>query len=324
VALRISPHAGLLIGVMLEPTTIRTVATTLDGKMVASLQLPSSKTFTYALSRLQQAVGTLVQQEAGSSMDQVRGIGVGVPGLMDRDGNLTLAPNLSWENLALRRELEEVFPVPVYVDNDTKAAALAEKLFGACRDQNDFIFITGHSGVGSGLYLGGSLYRGSSGYAGEIGHMKIVPNGRPCGCGKRGCLEAYVSGSAILARLEERGTVLGDIWEVAAQAEAGQPDVLDVLVETGRFLGYAIANLLNVINPRLVVLSGNLAVVAPFILPAVRQAITDHALDATCRTTDILVSPLGTESVPMGGVALAMEGFLSLPSWLAAGTFRTP
>lgn len=322
VALRISPHAGLFIGVMLEPVTLRTIATTLDGRIVTSLQVESSRDVVQVLTRLKSAAETLVQQ-AGSSMAQVRGIGVGVPGLMDRHGELTFAPNLGWENIAIRKVLEGIFSAPIYVDNDTKAASLAEKLFGSCRDQNDFIFITGHSGVGGGLYLGGNLYRGANGYAGEVGHMTLVPDGLPCGCGKRGCLEAYASIPSILARLEERGVVLNDVWEIAAQASLAQPDVLAVLAEAGRYLGYAVANLLNVINPRLVVLGGSLAVIAPYTLPAIREMLAANALNATRETADILISPLGAESVPMGGIALAMEGFLSLPSWLVASTFRT-
>lgn len=212
-------------------------------------------------------------------------------------------------------KLKKAFTFPVYADNDTKAAALAEKLFGACRNVTDFIYITGHSGVGGALFLGDRLYRGAGGFAGEIGHMKVVRDGRLCSCGARGCLEAYLSERSILSRLEEAGLDLEDVWAVAERAQSGDKGVLSILTETGRYLGFAVADLINLVNPSLVVLGGNLAIVAPFVLPAMQEVIAGNALEAPRSETGIIVSPLGAESVPMGGITLALEGFLSLPGW---------
>jgi predicted NBD/HSP70 family sugar kinase len=313
VALTISRDAGLFIGARLEPHTIRVIGTYLDGSPVTSLQVEGSVSLAETLSRLKQTVEELVTR-CNFTLSQVRGLGVGIPALMDLEGNLTLAPNLGWRDEPIRTRLEKYFGTALYVDNDTKAAALAERLFGSCREVRDFIFITGHSGVGGGLVLDGTLYRGAGGYAGEIGHIKLVPGGRPCGCGGRGCLEAYTSEAAILARLAEVGLAFEDLSQVALAAERGEGRVLQVLDETGELLGRALASLINLLNPRRIVLGGNLAVVAPFTLAAINRMLGAEALAAPLADLTLNISPLGIESVPMGGVALAMEGFLALPS----------
>ena len=124
-----------------------------------------------ALVTLREAVDRKIA-EIGESWSSVRALGVGIPGLMDRDGNLVLAPNLGWRDVPIRAMLEEIFDCPVAVDNDTKAAAMAERLFGLCRKTDDYVYLTGDSGVGGALVLGGRVYRGSGGFAGEIGHTK--------------------------------------------------------------------------------------------------------------------------------------------------------
>jgi predicted NBD/HSP70 family sugar kinase len=224
-----------------------------------------------------------------------------------------LAPNLGWRDVPIRAMLEDLFGCPVEVDNDTKAAAIAERLFGMCRRTDDFIYVTGDSGVGGALFLGGRLYRGAGGFAGEIGHTKVAPGGNLCGCGRRGCLETYVSEAAILRRLAEQGIEAADIGVVAALADQGHGRVLDLLGEAGRHLGFALSNLVNILNPQLIVLGGNLAVVGSWIMPGLEQALAQQALAPLAAEVSIRVSPLGEDAVPMGGIALALDGFLAPP-----------
>ncbi|QCN99555.1 ROK family transcriptional regulator (plasmid) [Azospirillum argentinense] len=316
-ALGIAPSAGLLVGARLEPGTIRIVSTTLAGTVVEQSQIPGSTDLAAALRHLHEGIDAVVAAswpEGGAAPPPLRGIGIGIPALMDREGRLVLAPNLGWRDTPIRPLLEEALGAPVHVDNDTKAAAMAERLFGACRGVEDFVYLTGHSGVGGGLFLGGRLYRGAQGFAGEIGHLTVVPGGRPCGCGKRGCLETYVSETSILAQAGERGRALPDLWAAAAAARDGDPVVRTLLEESGSHLGFALSHLVNLANPDLVVLGGNLSIVAEFILPALNAALDEHALEPLRRDLRLVVSPLGPDAVPMGGIALAMDGFLSVPS----------
>lgn len=317
IALCISEDAGLLVGARMEPAAVRLMAASPAGTPVRTLQVAGSTDPDVAIEQLITGVETLVA-ECGRSLDAVLGIGVGVPALMDSSGRLAFAPNLGWRDVEIRKPLEDRWSAPIYVDNDTKAGGLAEKLFGSCQEVDDFVFIAGHSGVGAALYLDGRLYRGASGYAGELGHVKIRPGGRACACGGAGCLEAYLSESALLARLAERGATFGDLRAVSAAAEAEDPAVIDVLAESGAMLGEAASDLVNLLNPARIVLGGNMAVVAPFMVAGMERVLAERSLAAPRSACEVVLSPLGIESVTMGGVALAMEGFLSLPGWLAA------
>lgn len=307
-ALRIAAEAGILVGVSMEPDVIRLIATELDGTRRAMVEVPGSLAIDAAIAALENG---LTQTIAGLEAEgpAIRGIGIGLPGLVDPHGRLVFAPNLGWRDVALAEHLAGL-GVPVRVDNDSKAAALAEHLFGVCRGVRDFVYVNGHSGIGGGLHLMGELYRGENGFAGELGHMKIVPGGRPCGCGGRGCFEAYASERAIRADLAAAGRRFATLADIAAAADGGDPAVCAVLGEAGRHLGRGLANVINILSPRRVVLAGVLAVLAPYLLPPAREVIAGEALAAIWREAEIVVSGLGEDAVAMGGIALAMQDFL--------------
>jgi predicted NBD/HSP70 family sugar kinase len=200
------------------------------------------------------------------------------------------------------------------VENDTKAAAIAEHLFGSCQGVADFVLLHGGSGVGGALFLQGALYHGI-GLGGELGHMKVFPHGRPCSCGGNGCLEAYVSEPAIRARLAENGRSLPDaaaLDAAAVQRCAADPAVRAVLEDAGRVLGLAMANLINLLNPKRIVLAGSLAALSGAMLANAQSALVENVLPAMGSAAEIKVSELGADAVALGGVGLAMEGFLPL------------
>jgi predicted NBD/HSP70 family sugar kinase len=286
------------------------VACLLDGTRQAALQVAPGVTVEAALDNLKHGVEMLLA-EMGLAYCAVRGIGVGQHGLMDRTGHLVLAPRMGWRDVAMGEKLRALFPVPVQVENDTKAAALAERLFGACRGVDDFVIVHGGSGIGGALYLQGTLYRGV-GLAGELGHMKIVAHGQLCGCGGRGCLEAYIAEPAIKARLADRGRWFDDTAAVALAASHDEV-VREVLDEAGAMLGLALANLANLLNPSRIVLAGSLTVLSERLLPAARSALAENALMVIGEQVEIIVSELGEDAVELGGVGLAMDGFLPLP-----------
>ncbi len=310
-ALNIAPSAGIFVGARLEPNKIRIISTNLAGDPLVRLDLVGSSGIMESLQMFREGLEQIIRKSGSSPA--VRGIGVGVPGLMDREGSLVLAPNLGWHGLAIQRMLQEGLEAPVYVDNDANAAALAERLFGACRNSANFVYLSCHSGLGAGLFLDGRLFRGAQGFSGEIGHITAVPDGRPCGCGKRGCVEAYVSEGGILRTLAERGLAMASLSEVAAAARQGTPDVLEVLDQVGHHMGLALASLVNILNPERVVLGGTLATVFEFIEGALHRTLDRHVLAPQREMLQVLLSPLGSEVVPMGGIALAMDGFLSTP-----------
>lgn len=259
------------------------------------------------------------------------GIGVGVLGLVQADtGELRLAPNLHWHNLPLQSIWHERYGIPVFVENQATAAALGEHYFGAAKDYADTIFIDASVlGIGAGIVLNGKLFKGSQGFAGEAGHMVVDPNGPLCGCGNRGCWEAVLSSPAIAGRLRERiergepsvavDLVGGDLDELTLEtvhqaAVMGDAPAEAVLIEASRWMGYGLANLINIFNPQLVILGGALSqTLAPY-LDEVRQAVRDRALAPPVEGVAIELSSLGSNACVMGTIAVVLDEILREPA----------
>jgi predicted NBD/HSP70 family sugar kinase len=310
-ALNIAPSAGIFVGARLEPRKVRIISTNLAGELLSRLDLPGSTDIYESIALFREGLQQIIQ--SSGSDPAVRGIGVGVPGLMDRDGSLVLAPNLGWHRVPIRSLLQEGLEAPVYVDNDANAAAMAERLFGACKNCSNFAYLSCHSGLGAGLFMEGRLFRGVHGFSGEIGHVTAVPNGRACGCGKWGCVETYVSEGGILRTLSERGRWFSNLAEVADAARQQEVIVLEVLREVGQYLGMTLSGLVNLLNPEMVVLGGTLANVFEFLEDAMHKTMDVHVMPPLREVLRVILSPLGSEVVPMGGIALAMDGFISAP-----------
>lgn len=304
VALSIPASAGFVLGVRLEPDRIEVVAADLGGRILDRESRPGARAPRDAIDALGAAVATLERQLGRIPL---KAVGIGVPALIDRGGHLLLAPNLHWRDVPLAALAAERLPAPVVIDNDANAAAIAEREFGRCVGVDDFIYVSGHSGIGGAIFAAGRLYRGADGIAGEFGHIRVVPEGRACACGGHGCLEGYASVPGLLASLAARGIAAADIVEVAMRAEAGEAAVLAVLAETGELIGRALAGSVNTLNPSHLVLGGDVAVVAPWMLSALRNALARAALEPIAARLNIELSALGADAVPMGGVALALQ-----------------
>jgi predicted NBD/HSP70 family sugar kinase len=312
--LYINSSAGLFLGIGLETNVVRLIAAGLDGVPRAHLAVRSSLDLRRAARQIKQGVQKILR-ECGVDPKLVCHVGIGLPSLIDNNGRIMFAPNLrwtdlKWTDLAIVPELQSVVPAPVHIENNANAAALAEQRFGICRGISDFVLIHGHSGIGGSLYLSDDLYRGSGGLAGELGHIKVVPRGRPCSCGGHGCLEAYVSEKAICARVLELGRNVKDVSDIAEAAAQGDKIVLKVLGEAGEHLGFALANITNVVDVHFIVLGGDLASLAEYLLPSLKKTFIDNVLPIVGSEIKFLVSALGRDAVAFGGIALAMDAFL--------------
>jgi len=312
--LEIDPDAGVLLGARLEPGVVRVLAATLDGTPLRKWQGPAGDDPDAAVAGLGRGVDALLA-ELGVGWPAVKAVGVGIPALVARGGHLAFGPNLGWRDVPMRERLAALWPVPVAVDNDTKAAALAEKLFGTAQHARDFVVIAGHSGIGGALYLGERLVRGSGGFAGEVGHVTAVPGGRPCACGDRGCLEAYLAERAVVEQLRERSVDVTSYRGAAEACAAGDAAALALLDELGDMLGRVLADLVDLLDPELIVLGGSMTHVVPYLLPAVARRLSEPALTGVRSPCQVVASQLGPEAVTMGGVALALETVLGLPAW---------
>lgn len=212
--------------------------------------------------------------DAGVRRDQIVSIGIGVPGTVElASGNVILAPNLFWRDVPLGARMKAGFPeIPIYIDQDTNTAALGE--FWLCDDPlvTNLFFITISTGIGSGLILDKKLYRGRGNMAGEIGHITVEKDGEPCTCGSKGCLQAYAKGPAIAAKVVRRikqgeKSVLAEhihedqltAAQVAEAASQGDRLAREVLLQAAEYVGVALANVVSLLNPDLIIIGGGVA-----------------------------------------------------------------
>jgi glucokinase-like ROK family protein len=261
----------------------------------------------------------------------VRGIGLGVPGLVDQaHGEVKLAPNLGWSDVPLRQLLMEQFALPVYVENEANAAALGEFYFGVGREHHDFLYLNAGVGMGAGIIIDDKLFRGSCGYAAEVGHMIIDPQGDLCGCGKRGCWETRVGPRAVVRRFQYllRQGVHSTVMEttgncpsrvtfqiVADAARQSDPAALEAMHEVALDLGLGIANLVNIFNPEMVVLGGALAYASEILLPDVEKTVHAYALSLPCKPLRIVASAHYTDGSVVGAAALVLDNIFSEPNF---------
>ncbi len=257
---------------------------------------------------------------------QIVGVGVAVVGLVRRrDGMVAMAPNLGWHDAPLGARLSDILgpEVPVTVANEADLAALAESRRGVGRGVDDSIVVWGSVGVGGGLIVGGRPLTGIEGYSGEIGHLPVDPDGDPCSCGSTGCWETKVGTRAIQRRAGRPvDDSLGAFDALVRDAEAGIPEVIDALAETGRWLGIGLAGLINVFNPGLIVLGGRLAEIEPHVRPALEAELDRRAIAPSRRAVSIVPADLGWTAQLLGAAELAFDPLLADPAaWLRS---RTP
>jgi len=250
------------------------------------------------------------------------GIGVGVPGLTDPDqGIVRQAVHLHWTDLPLKKIIQERFQIPVYLCNDSHAAAQAEYTFGQMRRSPNLILIRIGQGIGAGIILSGRIHSGDSHGAGEIGHLTVVEGGRLCSCGNYGCLETVATPEAIVQRLRELVMTGPDAhwpaviaWNFVCQMfAAGDETVSAVIQEAGRYLGISIASLVSVLNIRRIVISGRYREFGEVFLEAVRCEVQRRALPATAAETQLVHSNLDPDIILLGVSALVLAQEMGLP-----------
>jgi predicted NBD/HSP70 family sugar kinase len=250
--------------------------------------------------------------------DTVIGVGVAVAGVVRRsDGCVSRAPNLGWTDAPLGVSLARSLgaAAPVSVANEADLGVLAEHRRGAARGVDNVLYVSGEVGVGGGLLVDGRPLAGEAGYGGEIGHLPVNPAGSVCGCGSIGCLETEVGEGALLrhAGHPEAGGRLA-VEAVLREAADGSPVALAALDHVGRWLGLGLAGLVNVLNPRLVVLGGLFGRIHPWIAAILEEELTRRALPAPRALVKVVPASLGLDAPLLGAAELAFEPLLSDPA----------
>jgi len=322
IMLRINASAYHVIGVYAGAKKIRTVTATLDGKVQqqAERSLPSEPSPEQFLKHLQQAVQQVI--DATPAGQPFLGIGVGMHGLVDPERGVSVfAPNLNLHDVPIKQVLEAHFHLPVEVENDVRALALAESWFGQGQGIADFICVNVGTGVGAGIIINHALYHGPSFTAGEMGHTTIDVNGPRCSCGNYGCLEALAAGPALVKRaqsairfgkpslLEQMTDSLDDLTGdlIYQAAEQGDALAVEVLADTGRYLGIGIANLINTLNPTSIIISGGVAGAGDFVLRPLQETVRTRALRIPAQAVHITRSHLGKYGIAIGAFTLLLQ-----------------
>ena len=261
--------------------------------------------------------------EANGGVDKIKGIGVGAPDGNYYTGNIEFAPNLPWKGVVpLAAMFEERLGIPVALTNDANAAAVGEMTYGAARGMKDFIMITLGTGVGSGIVINGQVVYGHDGFAGELGHVIVRrENGRMCGCGRKGCLEAYCSATGVartareflaartepslLRAIPAESITSKDVYDAAVK---GDQLALDIFEFTGTLLGEALADAIAFSSPEAIILFGGLAKAGSYILNPVQKAIDANVLSIYKGKTKLLLSELkDADAAVLGASALGWE-----------------
>ena len=276
------------IGIDIGGTKIAGALVDAEGQILKDLRVPTPAKDPNALV---DAVVALIEEL--SKGQEVLGAGIAAAGFIDADqANIIYAPNLSWRNEPFKAKLEARLSIPVIIENDANAAGWAEYRYGAGKGYKHMIMLTIGTGVGGAVITDSKMLRGGFGIAGELGHLRIVPDGILCGCGQKGCLESYGSGTALLkaakdlaasgtqegARLRELEASAGKLTgqEVYQAILESDPGALRILAELGSWLGQAIASLTAVLDPEIVVIGGGVSAAGNLLLNPIREAYLKH------------------------------------------------
>lgn len=261
---------------------------------------------------------------SGVAPETVLGVGVSVPGQVQCEGGVSVfAPNWDWHGVPLQALLSEHLDLPLHLDNPLKASTIAELWFGAGRSRDNVVVVTLGTGVGAGIAVGGTLYRGATNSAGEWGHTPLVLGGRACHCGASGCVETYVGAPGIMQHLRELdpgSPLLHDDYQTASidslarALRTGDPVAVKTVAETARYLGAAMACLINLLNPDVIVLSGWVAAkLGKPLLDDVRDVLARHSLQRPLGAVDIELCSLASNPVSLGAATFALEAMLAAP-----------
>jgi glucokinase-like ROK family protein len=325
--LRLIPNARFSIGVHIGVGMFRVAVTDLIAEIIYNqmtkfdLDTPSEDVISKVAENIE-----LIIQESGVDRANVIGIGVGASGLVNyMSGVNVLAPRLGWKDVPIKYLLESHLDLPVSVDNNVRSMALGEAFFGAYRGVGSLAFVYGRIGVGAGFVVDGQLFRGSSAGAGEIGHTIMLPQGGDlCSCGNSGCLETLISEpvlvkqaeifaeenpESLLAQYLKKEDISGKMEQIFTAARDGDKISLDFIEDRACYLGIALGNLINMINPEVILLGGMFAQGHDLIIPVAEEKMKEAAFARLGEKVQIAATGFGWRAGIIGAAALALTTF---------------
>ena len=293
-----------VIGVDVGGTKTLAAVMSAEGEIEARVERPTAVSSEQALlGELDSAV-----EELRAAHGDIAALGFGIPSRIDqRSGRAVASVNIPLAGVPFRDRMHERHGLPVAIDNDANAAAIAEWKVGAARGASHVVMLTLGTGVGGGLILGGQPYRGAHGSGAELGHIVVEFEGPPCACGGRGHLEAVASGTAASKVARELYGPEGDSHELVRRAEAGDEQAVAAMANIGRFLGAGLATFVNIFEPELIVIGGGFGRESELLLGPAREVLARDGLAPGSETVEIVEAQLGADAGVIGAGMIALE-----------------
>jgi len=303
VQLMINPNKAYIFSIEIEVNQIKIVMFDLEIKVVMKSVIPIiykdnyTKTFIQVFLEMDKMI-----EEKNIKLDNLLGIGVAVPGLIDKvKGILEFAPNLGWKNVHISKIFKDKYGLPVVLNNEAKAAAIGER--GSIYPKiNNMVFVSINEGIGCGIFINGKLYRGASGNAGEFGHIIIDTNGPLCHCGNKGCWETLASESYVVNKYLKLSNSNKELTkkEIYQLGKNGDKKVIEIFNETGRNIGIGLVNIINGLSPELLVIGGGIVEIKDYIYEEIIKKLEESALSVSYKKVEIKFSKLGSLAAVYG------------------------
>jgi len=313
-----------VVGVDVGTTFISTIIMDLSARILCRQVLPTmvEQTPDEVIDRIIESLHFVISN-SDVEKSRILGIGIGMPGILDNEaGTILFSPDFAWENIGLLEPISKEFSLPIIIENVTRAMAMGEKWFGEGRGLETFMCINLGFGIGSAIVIDGELYRGVSGKSGELGHMTIGRDGPLCKCGNYGCLEALSSASAmsnsarVLIKSGRKTQILEavnrDLDKIEAKtifnaAKDGDPLALEVVTQAIEYIGIAIANMTNVLEPGLIILEGGMTKAGDFLSVKLQEVVDRHTMRYVGSHTRVILTRMGENVAAIGAASFLIK-----------------
>lgn len=315
ILLALEPNGAKVVGIKLAEDDATLALTDLNAKIVHHINIPLAERDPKNVSlQLVRGIDQLLDT-AGVLRKHLLGVGVGVSGVVDSKMGVCLtSPHNGWRDVPFASLLERHLDCMAYLDNNVNTLTLIEQIYGAGQQLTDFLVVTIGRGVGMGIVANGQIVRGATGGAGEFGHIVIDPDGFACNCGNRGCLETFVADPWLVRRAQMHGVAVNDPEALTQQADAGNRLAREVFADAGTVLGCAIASLVNLFNPSLIIISGEGVRAGALIFDPMRRAMQQHMFAQLAEAVSVCIEPLTDTTWARGAASLVLEKLFSVPA----------
>lgn len=315
VMLTVNPDVYRVIGIDIDKSAITIVIADFTCKILAEsvLKPDDIADFKSIIGAICKAIDELIKVN-NVKKETILGVGIGIPGQIDiNTNNIVFAPNIGWHDVDIVSRIKEYTGLPVIVENESQATAYAEAWIGLGKETKSFMSVNIRTGVGSGIFTNGQLYRGITGSAGEIGHTTVDLAGPLCRCGNKGCLETFVSTPALCSKLSQTLKDLksiedndGKLLYAVKIFESNATDTVNIFNNSARYIGIALANVANILNPEKIILGGDFCIYGDLVIDIIRHMAQKRALGLPAKSLKIQISRFGQKGPVLGAASIVL------------------